>query len=88
MSTSRIESSDLRSLRARSQQGRMGPAGFHHNPQDFSKLSGTKYASRQTLHNKNWHYLPENLRAKIDSLSTTFHGVPIDAKGQMGLALN
>jgi len=88
MSTSRIEFSDLWSRRARAKQGRMGAAGFHHNPQAFSELFGTKYATRQTLHNKNWHYLPPNVRAKIDSLLTSFHGVPIDAKGQMGLALN
>jgi len=73
-----ISNNAYRSRLSQTAGSRPGPQGFHKNPGDFSERSGSKFATRQTLMQKHWEYLPEGLRSRINAASTTFRGVSIE----------
>ncbi len=67
-----------RSRLAQTQSSRGGASGFHHNPQAFDHMAGTRLSSAQAYRRKNWHYMTPAMEGHASRLSTKF----VTASGQ------
>ena len=81
-----VANNSFRSRLAHNNANRTAPQGFHHNPQAFDDRVGMG-ESRKSYIQRNWHFLTPRMLRHADRLSSTYKGVPIDSKGQFGLAL-
>ncbi len=87
-----IANSAYRSRLAQTQSSRGGASGFHHNPQAFDHMAGTRVTSGPAYIRKNWHYLTpamEKHAARLSTKMVTINGEqPIDMKtGQFEMAV-
>ena len=83
-----IATCSFRSRLVKNTANRSGPAGIHRAPGDFSNLSRQKITTRQETLRKHWDYLPEGLVRRANALSTSFKGVPLDARDPSQFALS
>jgi hypothetical protein len=70
-----ISNNAYRSRLAQTASNRQGASGFHHNPQAFDHLVGTRLASGPAYVRKNWNYMTPGRVAFAKRLGLGFDSI-------------